>query len=151
MSWLIPGGPAQGVETVGAGVEKLCLCAVRAWCGYLALQSVVIPHNFDARCIKWFLCWKESQKSISSLHSQSMKQQLRGCWKYSGWFTQLIFLPGSYVSQCSEGLFFYTNEIKNWKSPQARSDPCNEGNVAMKDIYAKEVIVDLVTIISHLV
>lgn len=30
------------------------------------------------------------------------------------------------------------------KSPQARSDICNNGNVAVKHIYAKEVIADLV-------
>lgn len=61
---------------------------------------------------------------------------------FSAWkFCQSVF----------RGHIFYTNEIKNGKSPQARSDPCNDGNVAMKDIYAREIIVDLVTIISHLV
>jgi hypothetical protein len=32
-----------------------------------------------------------------------------------------------------------------------RSDPHDDGNEAMQDIYANEVIANLVTVISHLV
>lgn len=37
------------------------------------------------------------------------------------------------------------------ESPKVKSDPCDDGNVARKDIYANEVIANLATIISHLV
>lgn len=122
-------------------VYKLCSCAVWAWCGH-AISKLIYQMVFMLKEIP-----EKRQQSAQSVHGTAALGRLKMLWlvhtvDFSAWkLCQSVF----------RGHIFYTNEIKNWKSPQARSDPCNDGNVAMKDIYAKEIIVDLVTIISHLV
>lgn len=109
-----------------------------------------MPQHFKAGLSSGFYVERNPRKALA-VCSQSVACSSGAAEKCSGWFSQLIFLPGCYASQCSEGILFTLMKAKIVKCPQARSDPGNDKNLAMKDIYAKEVIVDLVTIISHLV
>lgn len=118
------------------------------------LLNMHMPHHFKAEASNGFHVERSSSQVLAvctvilfCVHGTAAQRLLKMLWllhtvDLSAWMLcQSVF----------RGRIFTLMKSSIIESPQARNDLCNDGNIAMKDTYAKEVIVDLVTIISLLV
>lgn len=103
-----PGGLAQAKGTIGACEEAGSSCNVSLVWPLDSLEGKALAFHSSRLCMchltsklmhQMAVMLNTPEQSSSSLHSWGRAQQLRGCHRYSGWFTQLLFLLGDHSSQ----------------------------------------------------